>query len=338
MIPFVPDISVRELSLDDSVAIAKLLNTAMRSVRYSRVYTPLEVIQELFVEAPDAQQRSERLSRTCSGAWQAGELIGLLDTHIRKVSIDEPVIDPAENVTLPGRVVPFEENCGHISMLVLPTDTELATTVAHQMLDPIEKRWCEGGIETIRAFAEETGYAHIQAGIGILPSEWSDHFRILTSAGYQLEQRFRAMMLPLERYLEEVYPTESISLETEALEDGWICRLFHRRIYQIAHIHIGVAELSPTVIAESEGARATTHPIDYVRVARIRDLLVDSEWRGHHLGKLLLRRSINNAIHGECQQMLIYLRQDLHVGWSLLAQHGFEELDYRGYSFQKKFG
>lgn len=335
MLRITPDITTRELTLTDASALAKLLNQASSDLRYCRAYDAEAVRSEVLSE-PAATTTADHLdwhSRLCMGAWKAGRLIGFIDSAVVKIADSPIAVGSVDAGILPQQLSPYDRYCALIRCLILPKESTLATDVHRTLLEPLEKRWQAGGIERIDAFLPSLGYQRLQAGNGILPGEWREHFRLLTESGFQLAHRYRAMAMPLSNFVEEVYPPISIGLETRPTDFGWTSQLYHRRITPIGAIGLfgNNLALEPT---KQDEPRALDDAL--VPVAIIHSLEVDDEWSENNLGRLLLRRAINDCHHQGYRQMLIYLRQDNHAGWSLLAQHGFEELDYRGYTFRKQ--
>lgn len=335
MLRITPDITTRELTLTDASSLAQLLNHATSDLPYCRAFDTGSVRSEVLSEPsiPKAENFAEWHSRMCMGAWKAGRLIGFIDSAVVKITESPIPVGSVDTGILPQQHSPYDRFSALIRCLILPKEPSLATEVHGALLEPLEKRWQAGRIERIDAFLPALGYQRLQAGNGILPGEWREHFRLLTESGYQLAHRYRAMTMQINNFVEEVYPTVSIGLETRHTDFGWTSQLYHRRITPIGAIRLIGSNLAlePTKQNKPRSLDDALAP-----VAVIHSLKVDDEWRENNLGKLLLRRAINDCNHQGYRQMLIYLRQDNHAGWSLLAQHGFEELDYRGYTFRKQ--
>lgn len=336
MIPVSPDITLRPLRDDDADKIAHLLNRAIMEAPYSGIYTAEIVRAQLRREMPDtiAQVKWHRTLRI--GAWRAGKLIGLLDagTGIPPDEENEPAL--VENRVIPNELDdrPFY---GLLRMLILPEREDLLDGVAHQLLQRAETFWQEAGVEKAYAFKVGVGYRLFQAGSGVLPGTWSEQFRLLTSNGYQLEQRYRALVRSVDRFVEEVFPTANISLASHILDDGWETILYHRRIQRIAYMRVFTADLvsNGQLHMQSQGDEDLLSQGDIMTVAVMTQLHISSEWRENDLGRLLVRRLINDAYHRGFQEVVVYLSQSQHVAWSLLVQQGFQELSYNGYSFVK---
>ena len=73
------------------------------------------------------------------------------------------------------------------------------------------------------------------------------------------------------------------------------------------------------------------HPFGYIAQWN-----VDERWRNQRLGRWLLRRMINDATQQGVKELAVHLQPQQAAAMNLLAQHGFIELNYRGYSFEKE--
>jgi ribosomal protein S18 acetylase RimI-like enzyme len=62
---------------------------------------------------------------------------------------------------------------------------------------------------------------------------------------------------------------------------------------------------------------------------------VDERWRNQKVGRWLLRRMVNDATQQGVAEIAVHLPLQQAAAINLLAQHGFVELNYRGYSFEK---
>lgn len=334
MQPITPDITTREVTQKDASPLADLINQATGILQYCRAYDDKSVQFDILNETHAKPKTQEAWhSRHCTGAWQAGKLIGFVDSAIVQITEEPIAVGSVENGLLPQQSSLYDRYCALIRSLILPNEPTQATNVIRVLMEPLEERWREGQVERIDAFVPSLGYKRIQAGNGILPGEWREHFRLLTAAGYKLKQRYRAMALQIHNYVEEIYPPISLSVETHRTEHGWVSQLYHRRITLIGEISITGLDLAPEATPHT-APRSSADKL--LPIAIIDSLHIDEEWRENNLEKLLLRRAINDCHHQGYQQMLMYLQQDHHAGWSLLAQHGFEELDYRGYTFRKE--
>lgn len=332
MIPIVPDITTGELLPQHAAELAELLNRATRTIDHCAMFNSASAIADvLHNESFHPGSEGHISSRQCMGAWQAGRLIGFMDAAVTSAFNDaQPVLSSPTGVLPQQNAINVYH--GIIRTLLLPDSVQLAGEVKQLLLDDIEVRWREGGIRSVLAFLPHGGYQQIQAGIGVLPAQWREHFRLLTESGYHLKERYRAMERTLDGFIEEIYPEIPVSVETRNTTRGWDCELYYRRINRIGRISLSGLVLEATL----DNERPQSPPTDPgIPVAVINELHIDSEWRNQHLGKFLLRKAINDAQHRGYKAMLMYLQQESHRGWSLLAQQGFQELEYRGYSFEK---
>jgi len=62
---------------------------------------------------------------------------------------------------------------------------------------------------------------------------------------------------------------------------------------------------------------------------------VDPPWRNHHIGRWMLRRILNDAVHQSLDQAIVFVRIHQAAAINLLTQHGFVEHPYRGYVLEK---
>lgn len=332
MIPITPDITIEELRPQHASQLAELLNSATSILDHCTMFDHETVVEGVFNDESFHRKCDGHITdRQCIGAWQAGRLIGFVDTAVTSAfSNGQPVAQQ------PVSVLPQQRGAnsyhGLIRTLILPKSAALASEVKALLLNLVESRWREGGIQSIFAFLPHGGYRQIQAGIGVLPAQWREHFRLLTESGYQLSQRYRAMKRPLDRFVEEIHPELPTSVETHDTPTGWNCELYYRRVNQIGRISL--SGITPEAGQNQSQSRLDT--IDpATSVAVVNELYINDEWRNQNLGKFLLRKAINDAQHRGYKALLIYLQQESHRGWSLLAQQGFQELEYRGYSFEK---
>ena len=61
---------------------------------------------------------------------------------------------------------------------------------------------------------------------------------------------------------------------------------------------------------------------------------VNSRWRRRNIARWLLRRMINDATLQGYPEMVVHVAHPYAALLNLLAQHGFQELNYRGYSLE----
>jgi ribosomal protein S18 acetylase RimI-like enzyme len=72
-----------------------------------------------------------------------------------------------------------------------------------------------------------------------------------------------------------------------------------------------------------------------LRVGHLTELEIAPDWRGRGIGKWLLWRLINDATLQGVQELIAFVAQNWGPAITLLTQQGFQELNYRGYAFEK---
>jgi ribosomal protein S18 acetylase RimI-like enzyme len=239
------------------------------------------------------------------GAWRAGQLIGFLDVAVGQDS---------DSLHLPEY-----QPIGLIRFLALPERSDLVDDTVSVLLEAGERFWRGAGAGHVKAFHISTGYPAVQAGAGLLPGEWSEHFRVLTLAGFHLSERYYCLYRWLDQPIEEVFPIANLSLVYRGAPADRAYQLFYRRTDWI-----GSARMVRVDIGEQ------AFPIVYVT-----DLQIDPRWRRQSIGKWLLRRLINDATFQGYQQIVVHLAHGQHAAMNLLIQQGFQELNYRGYTLEK---
>lgn len=326
MIPVSPSITIRRLEADDAEALRAFLNQAIYGLPYSTPFSAQTVHQQIFLRNPSSVHpvRWQNHFRFC--AWRAGKIVGFADaaTGFDSANLDRPDHQPI----------------GLLRFMALPADrSDLADSIALSLIKAAEKFWLDMSTRYVRAFDLSTGYPNVQGGAGMLPGEWSEHFRLMTMAEYELVHRYQAFARPLDEMIEETYPTEeAISLQPQGKTTHRHYQLFYRRSEPIGRASMvgsvleQAANLDQTDRQQNASKVESTLP---TRVAILTNIAIDRTWRGKDLGKLLLRRAINDAVSLGYKQMLVYLPQNQNTAWGLLVRHGFQELDYRGYVFEK---
>ena len=198
MIPVTPEISVRPLQPDENEVVGSAVNGILSSTPYSMPMDAAMLHTQLYQPNPPTiyPVRMQRHARLC--AWRAGRLEGFLDAA---VGLD------SDSLRLPD-YQPF----GLIRFLILPTKVELVNDVAVALLAAAEQFWRQAGVAHVKAFHMSTGYPAFQAGVGVLPGDWPEHIRVLTTSGYYFVDRFYALRRPLDLPVEEVLPMTGLSL------------------------------------------------------------------------------------------------------------------------------
>lgn len=306
MMPVPPEIQVRPLQEEDEGMLAELLGRVLVSTPYSAVFEAADFQAQFYQAMPPTLYpvRWQSHARLC--AWRARRLEGFIDVA---VGLD------SESASLPD-YQPF----GLLRFLLLPEKGELVSEVAQVLLSAAEEFWQQMGVGHVKAFHLSTGYPAFQAGIGILPGDWTEHIRELMGANYYLVERFYALSRPLDLPVEEVLPLAGLSLVYRGRPADRIYLLYRR-----AEL-IGQARVTTLLLARESAP---------LRIANLVDLQMDPQWRRQNIGKWLLRRIINDATLQGYRQMLAHVPQSQQAVLNLLNQLGFIEENYRGYTLEK---
>lgn len=340
MIPVLsPSLLIRPLRIDEASLVGHAINELLRKTPYSTPMEETEIKDQLLHSQPPTlyQAKWQRHLRLC--AWRAGELEGFIDaaTGFDQESMDRPEYRPI----------------GLLRFLVLPGKTELIQEVTTALLTAAEDFWRNAGIGYVKAFHMSTGYPSFQAGLGVLPGDWTTHIRMLTGADFRLAERFYCLRRALDQPLEEITPLAQLSVvQRGRLTDR------HYQVYRqtewIASARITNLTLTHAPLAEPTrfGARSD-EPVRFMaqfdepvrsveeakrtmRIANLVDLRVATEWQRRNIGKWLLRRVINDAITQGYHQMLVHVPHRAHLALNLFNQVGFQEENYRGYTLEKE--
>jgi GNAT superfamily N-acetyltransferase len=306
MMPVAPSLLVRPLQESERTMVAAALNQALAQAHFSTPFNPATLQEQLITANPPSLytvrwQRHQRLA-----AWRARRLEGFLDAA---VGLD------AGSAELPDY-----QPLGLLRFFYLVEQSERIDEVALALLDAAEHFWRRHGVGHIKAFHESTGYPNFQAGLGVLPGDWANEVRALTSNGYQLTERFYCLSRPLADPVEETAPVAQLSLVYGGSQSDRRYQLYRRTDW------VGMARV---VDIELEGV------IGGHRFARLMHIEVDPVWRGQDIAKWLVKRIINDCTMRGCSQLVAYLTQQRHVAISLLTQLGFLEENYRGYTLEK---
>ena len=360
MIPVLsPSLHIRPLRIDEASLVGHAINELLRKTPYSTPMEETEIKDQLLHSQPPTlyQAKWQRHLRLC--AWRAGELEGFIDaaTGFDQESMDRPEYRPI----------------GLLRFLVLPGKTELIQDVATSLLSAAEDFWRNAGIGYVKAFHMSTGYPSFQAGLGVLPSDWTTHIRVLTGADFRLAERFYSLRRALDQPLEEITPLAQLSVVLRGrLNDRhyqvyrqteWIASA---RITNLTLPHAPFTESARSTALATEPVRFTPPPHEPVRftpppheqarfmappheqarfveeekritrIANLVDLRVATGWQRQNIGKWLLRRVINDAITQGYHQMLVYVPHRAHIALNLFNQVGFQEENYRGYTLEKE--
>ena len=327
MNPYLPprSVAVRPLHPDNSPQLISLLNRWVEHVPYTARFTPHSVGQDIFGSAPATVGGMKWLLNGQFGAWVRDDLVGFVDV--------------ATSFGADSSSLPVGRPLGYLRFLALPLaylaeqtpllGTEEASlsawidTVAYHLLVEAERFWRSQGVRRVIAFGMESGYPSFQAGAGAMPGEWSHHFRVLTQSDFRLQDRYYCLHRATSELLEEPTPGIKLSLLQRGSDHNR-----HYAIYQRAEL---VAQ-----------ARLLYREVDYPGgvnpVGLLAAFSVEPAWRGKGVGKWLLRRLVNDAVLQGYRRLVFHLHPDDQAAINLFTQTGFQELDFRGYVFEKEFG
>jgi ribosomal protein S18 acetylase RimI-like enzyme len=144
--------------------------------------------------------------------------------------------------------------------------------------------------------------------------------RALTSAGYQLTERFYCLSRTLEEPVEEVLPGAELSLVYGGTAEDRTYQLYRRTDW------VGSARVVTVRLESAAGL---------LRLAKLLHIEVDPAWRGMDIGKWLVKRIINDCTLQGYPQLLVYAPHSRQIAVALFNQLGFVEENYRGYTLEK---
>jgi GNAT superfamily N-acetyltransferase len=306
MIPVAPVLQLRPLQAGEREILVGPLNEALLQAPFSSPFHTATLHEQLLAPAPPTllPVRWQRHLRLC--AWRARRLEGFADIA---VGLDS---DSADR--------PDYQPLGLLRFLLL-INAERANEVAAALLAAAEEFWQKTGVAQVKAFHHSTGYPSFQAGLGALPGDWAEVIRVLTGVGYHFTERFYLFSRPLDQPIEEITPLAELSLVYDGTRSDRLYQLYRRMD------RIGTARLVTIDLDTPNGV---------VTVAKLVHLEVDSVWQGQRIGKWLLKRIINDCTIQGQRQLLAHVPHGRHVAISLFNQLGFEELNYRGYTLEKR--
>lgn len=306
MIPIMPGLSVRPLRQSDYHAAAELVTRLLRSTPYSKPYDTDSFQREVCSPEPPTiypvrWQRHLRL-----GAWRAGEMVGFLDLAAGHDSDSQELPDYQPN--------------GLIRFLALPEREDIVNDVSRLLFDRARQFWKAAGVGFVKAFHVSTGYPSFQSGAGVLPGDWSQHVRVLTTDGFQFVSRFYCLHRLLEAPMEESVPVPDLSIAFRGPQHDRVYDIYHRRTEWVGRsrclLHRG-QESGPTSFAY----------LAHFEIAQ--------PWRRQNIGRWLLRRVINDATLSGVPEIATHVSHEHAAALNLLAELGFEELNYRGYTLEQ---
>ena len=306
VVPFAPELNIRPLQPEQHLdAAGALVNRMLQRAPYSAPMDEAMLHQQLFDPQPPTLFPVHWQARQLLGAWRAGELVALAD-----IGACLEAGDGIDNQTI-----------GLLRFLVLPERAELVAETARHLLAATEHFWRANRIGIARAFSYAGGYPTLQAGAGLLPGDWSDQVQVLTANGYHFEDRYYCLTRPAGGLLEEVSPQTGLSLAWRGDERDRRYQVFFRRTELI-----GEARLVRSAVAAGDTQRM---------VGYLAEWAVDARWHNQKVGRWLLRRVINDATQRGLSEVVLHVQLQQAAALNLLGQHGFTELNYRGYTFGK---
>ena len=307
MIPIAPELSVRPLRQTDHAAAAEQMSTQIRETPYSRLLDVRRFEQEVTAAEPPTVYPVRWQRRLQIGVWRAGQLVGFIDLASGQdsESLDLPEYHPI----------------GLIRFLLLPARQDLVGDVGNLLFERAQKFWRAAGVGHVKAFHISTGYPSFQAGAGLLPGDWSDHVRVLTTAGFAFQNRYYCLRRPLQQPIEESVPGADLSLAFRGSPTDRTYEIYYRRTEWVGRARRIVVQ-----------AGEEADPAAFAYLAHIE---IDPHWRRQNIGRWLLRRLINDATLQGLPEMAVHVSHEYPAALNLLAEHGFQELNYRGYSLEQ---
>lgn len=309
MLPFAPSLSVRPFLPEEWETAGAAVNRLLLRAPYSAALDETAARAQLFGESPATVWPVRWERRQLLGAWRAGELVGMLDaaTGLDSDSLNEP---------------DYQRPIGLLRFLVLPERKDLVNEVASALFAAATDFWRKCGVGFIKAYHISTGYPSLQAGAGPLPGDWSDQVRLLTEHGFRFVDRYYLLSRALGPLMEETVPQGGLSLAFRGGTGDRRYQVFFRRTELIAEARL---------LQRQVQVEAGQQPFGYIA-----HWDVDERWRNQKIGRWLLRRMINDASQQGVSDLAVHLPLHQAAAMNLLAQHGFIELNYRGYSFEKE--
>lgn len=301
------ELFVRTVYASESRQMEALLRPLLAQSLYSTQMDNAAVLAQSFQTVPTTVRPVRWVSHHVLGAWDGETMLGFIELG---TGFDHATLH------LEG-----DRPLGLMRFLALPPDYIVAGRVARLLLQAADQYWHEGGVQRVRAFSLSTGYPHFQCGAGTLPGQWEDYLRWLTEAGYRMSERYYCLTHPLQRPVLEPFPQGQFALWAQQTETA--------RSYQVIHAESHVAEAIMHM-------RHVNVPQNVNPVAYVSQWQVLAAWRRQGIGRWLLRRLVNDAYLMGCQQIVLHVNHAEHDAVSLLYQGGFEELNYRGYTLEKR--
>ncbi len=327
MLPFAPTLFVRPLTPADSEPASTLINQLLPHSIYSRALTPAEVHAQLFDAAPTGIFPVRWQQHMPFALLRVGELIGLLDAG---VGLDSESHD-----------LPDFQPLGLLRLLVLPEEAALGREGAARLLAAAHEFWRRSGVGRVKAYHPSTGYPAWQAGIGLLPADWTAQVQLLAEHDFRYTDRYYCFARPLrDEFFEESAPQSALTLVLRGAGLERRYQIFFRRTELIGEARVVQTTVEPAKTAQNEAAQAKTEqsaaaPAPSRRIAHLVHWEVEERWRNQDIGRWLLRRIINDAAQQALDQLIVFVRMQQAAAINLLAQHGFVEQAFRGYVLEK---
>ncbi len=307
-LPITPMLAVRPVTANDIEAAGALVNAYLANSIFSRTMTGAETTEQLLADAPATILPVRWQKHVVFVALRAGEMVGLLDAA---VGLDSE-----------SQETPDYQPHGLLRFWTLPEDQTLVDECANVLLNAAEAFWRRSGVGLVKAYHPSTGYPQWQGGLGLLPTDWTEHIRLLTSNGFRYTDRYYCFVRVVRGELfEESAPQTGLTLVFRGANQDRRYQVFFRRTELIGEARV----VQRTV--EMEGRT--------LQISHIVHWEVDLRWRNQHLGRWMLRRMINDAAQQSLDQMIVFVRMQQAAAINLLAQHGFVEHPYRGYVMEK---
>ena len=306
MIPIQPALSTRPLRQVDHETAARLVSQQMIRAPYSQQLTLPGFEREVTSPEPPTVHSVRWQRHLQIGAWRAGELVGFIDL--------------AAGLDSDSHDVPDYQPIGLIRFLVLPERQDLVNEVSALLFDRAGQFWKAAGVGYVKAFHISTGYPSFQAGSGVLPGDWDDHVRVLTTTGFRFQSRHYCLRRRLDAPLEESVPSADLSVAFRGTRLDRMYEIYFRRTAWVGRAR------SRVVVPNDGGGEP---------FATLTQIEIDRHWRRQNIGRWLLRRVINDATAQGMPEIIIHVSHEYGAALNLFAEHGFEELDYRGYSLDQ---
>ena len=307
MIPIKPELSTRPLRQVDHPAAAQLVSHVMGRAPYSLALDTERFEREVTAPEPPTVYAVRWQRHLQVGAWRAGQLVGLIDLA---AGLDSDSLD-----------LPDYQPIGLIRFLALPEREELVNDVSHLLFERANQFWKAAGVGYVKAFHISTGYPSFQAGAGVLPGDWDEHVRVLTTAGFQFQRRYYCLHRGLSTPLEESVPGADISLAFRGPHSDRTYEIYYRRTEWVGRAR------SRVIMPRTDDARGPFAYLTHIEIER--------RWRRQNFGRWLLRRVINDATMQGMPEIAVHVSHEYGAALNLLAEHGFEELNYRGYTLDQ---